>query len=135
MSPITQLNLLTSRATSITGAASIGVILLLTPIAHGWEWETRCGKSKQSLTICTISKGDSALNGENGMLYTYELQSGEKYQRFMGTKTRGRIGNEHGYMRSQGNKWFPIRTTHRRDLIIHTLPSGNIMLVEKNTSP
>ena len=117
----------------ITG---FGVFGLSGQAALAWEWYAGCGKSASSLVNCKITKGDAVYQNQIGMLYTYTLPSGVRYERFMASATRGRMGNEKGLMRQSGKSWFPIRTIMSNDgLIIHQLPTGNNMLVEQNTSP
>ena len=115
--------------------AGFGVFGLSGQPAFAWEWNAGCGKSATSLVNCTITKGDAVYQDQVGMLYTYTLPSGVRYERFMATTNRGRMGNEKGFMRQSGKSWFPIRTVMNNGLIIHQLPSGNNMLVEQNTSP
>jgi hypothetical protein len=115
--------------------AVIGIYGISSQSAFAWEWTARCGKSATSLVNCTITKGDAVHEGQVGMLYTYTLPSGIRYERFMATASRGIMGNENGVMRQSSKSWFPIRTTMSSELIIHQLPSGNSMLVEENTSP
>lgn len=120
---------------SLSVFASLVSLCLTGQAALAWEWSAFCGKSATSLNNCTITKGDAVLDREVGMLYTYTLPSGLRYERFMATATRGRMGNESGFMRQSGKSWFPIRTTMNGRFIVHQLPSGDTMLVEENTSP
>ena len=113
----------------------IGIFGVFSQAVFAWEWTALCGKSATSLDNCTITKGDAVHEGQVGMLYTYTLPSGIRYERFMATASRGIMGNEKGVMRQSGKSWFPIRTIMNNGLIVHQLPSGNKMLVEQNTSP
>lgn len=103
--------------------------------AYGWEWNGKCGTSSSALQTCRIKKGDAVLKGEVGTLYTYTLPSGQAYERFMPTSSRGRACQEEGLMREAGKSWFPIRSICVDSLIIHELPTGNRMLVELYDSP
>ena len=115
--------------------AGVGSFCFFSQAAFAWEWNAGCGKSANSLVNCVITKGDAVYQDQVGMLYTYTLPSGIKYERFMATASRGVMGNEKGFMRQSRKSWFPIRTIMANGLIVHQLPSGNNMLVEQNTSP
>ena len=97
---------------------------------HAWEWKGKCGITKSSITNCTFIKGDGALGGETGTSYTYMLPSGDRFQRFVADSISGAICESPGLMRKNDGPWFKITTSCLGPFIIHSLPTGNSMLVE-----
>jgi hypothetical protein len=82
-----------------------------------------------------LIKGDAALNGQTGTLYTYVLSSGERIQRFAPDSLSGYICEAWPLVRKVGGTWFSAYTHCQDGLIIHSLPSGNPMLVEGYDTP
>jgi hypothetical protein len=100
-----------------------------------WEWKGKCGMKKSTIVNCTFTKGDGALAGENGTSYTYILPSGDRFQRFVADSISGAICESPGLMRKNDGPWFRITTTCLGPFIIHSLPTGNSMLVEVYDTP
>jgi hypothetical protein len=103
--------------------------------ANAWEWKGKCGISKSSVTTCIFIKGDAAMNGENGTRYTYSPPSGDRFQRFVPDSAAGSICESSGFMRKNNGPWFEINTYCEERYIIHSLPTGNSMLVEIYETP
>jgi hypothetical protein len=99
------------------------------------EWKGNCGISKSTITTCTFIKGDGALGGETGASYTYVLPSGDRFQRFVADSIAGGICDSPGLMRKNNGPWFRIATSCSGPFIIHSLPTGNSMLVEIYDTP
>jgi|694.fasta_scaffold13955_5 hypothetical protein len=102
---------------------------------HAWEWKGKCGITASTIARCTFIKGDGALGGETGKSYTYILPSGDRFQRFVADSISGAICDSPGLMRKNDGPWFRITTSCQGPLIIHSLPTGNSMLVEICDTP
>jgi hypothetical protein len=105
-----------------------------TPV-HAWEWKGKCGITKSTIATCTFIKGNGALGGETGTSYTYILRSGDRFQRFVADSISGAICDSPGFMRNNDGPWFRITTSCQGSFIIHSLPTGNSMLVEIYDTP
>ena len=99
------------------------------------EWKGQCGISKSTVSECMFIKGDAALNGNIGTSYTYVLPSGDRFQRFVPDYAPGSICESQGSMRKNNGPWFDISTFCEGKFIVHSLPSGNSMLVEIYDTP
>lgn len=105
-------------------------VVLLAHETDALEWQVKCGTARSSTSSCTLVKGEAALKGETGTSYTYILPSGDRFQRFVPDPDKGTICESGGSMRKNNGSWFRISTYCEGKHIIHSLPSGNTMLVE-----
>ena len=103
--------------------------------AHAWEWKGKCGVTRSTIENCTFIKGDGALGGEIGTSYMYVLRSRDRFQRFVADSISGAICESSGLMRKNDGPWLRITTSCLGPYIIHSLPTGNSMLIEIYDTP
>jgi len=135
LSPSTHLTAKMATAKVIALAALTSLQWLTSLQAYAWEWKGKCGVSKSTVSTCTFVKGDGALRGETGTTYTYILPTGDRFMRFVADAESGQICESPGLMRKNNGPWFRIETSCQGPFIVHSLPTGNSMLVEIYDTP
>lgn len=102
--------------------------------AKASEWKTVCGFSVSRTSTCLVKKGDAALNGAGGYMYTYRLQSGDIIEIFQPYDGSGICSGEN-QTRKNGQTWFRTNRICEGSWITEQLPSGNTMFVQVYDTP
>jgi hypothetical protein len=126
------------RAARMNRSLLIGVAGLLliasSTKAIAFEWKTTCGLSKSRTGTCVVRKGDAALNGAGGYMYTYRRKGGDIVEVFQPYEGSGICRGENQTRKNKG-AWFPTNRICEGSWITEQLRSGNTMFVQVYDTP